>query len=75
MFKITVFFDKSGHIVTALKHHETVNTLSYILICLPEVAKEVRENNSKRRIILHQDNENSHKSSITMVYLKQEKID
>ena len=73
---IAAFFGKSGYIATVpLEDHRTINALWYTTICLPKVVAELRKKNSKRRIILHQDNASSHIASLTMDYLKREKIE
>ena len=62
---------KTGHVaIIALEDSRTVNAEWYTTVCLPQVNAELRKSNSKRRIILHNDNARQ-----TIEYLKQEKVE
>lgn len=73
---VACFFSRTGHVATvALENQKTVNSEWYTTICLPEVIGEMRKNNAKRRIILHQDNASSHTSIRTREYLASQKLE
>jgi [histone H3]-lysine36 N-dimethyltransferase SETMAR len=73
---VACFFGKTGHVATvALEQRRTVNSEWYTTICLPEVFKEMREKNKRRRIILHHDNASSHTSRQTNEFLTTENIE
>lgn len=70
------FFSRMGHVATVpLVERKTVNSTWYTTICLPEVFEEMRKNNRKRRIILHQDNASSHVSAETIDYLLTQNVE
>lgn len=73
---IASFFGINGHIATIpLENRKTVNSEWYTTICLPEIFKEIRKNNQRRRIILHHDNASSHTSVQTTQYLTGQNIE
>lgn len=73
---VACFFTKTGHVATvALENQKTVNSAWYTTNCLPKVFNKLRENNPRRRIILHHDNASSHTSHQTTEYLNTEKIE
>ena len=68
---VTCFFGKTGHVATVpLVQRETVNSEWKTTICLPVVFGEIRKTNKRRRIIIHQDNANSHTSRQRTEYLR-----
>ncbi|CAH1987924.1 unnamed protein product [Acanthoscelides obtectus] len=53
----------------------TVTADWYTTICLPKFITELRKINPERRIILHQDNANSHTAQKTRQYLSEENME
>lgn len=73
---IAFFFGKIGPVATvALEDRRTVTADWYTTICLPEVIAAIRQNNIKRRIILHHDNASSHTAGQTLEYLKRQNVE
>ncbi|CAK9815952.1 Histone-lysine N-methyltransferase SETMAR [Anthophora plagiata] len=73
---VACFFGKSGHVATVpLENRRTVNSEWYTTICLPEVFREIRKENQRRRIILHHDNASSHTSAQTSQYLTSQNVE
>ncbi|CAH1966648.1 unnamed protein product [Acanthoscelides obtectus] len=67
---------KAGHIATIpVNEQRTVTADWYTTIFLPKVITELRKINSERRIILHQDNANSHTAQKTRQYLTEENVE
>ncbi|CAH2000538.1 unnamed protein product [Acanthoscelides obtectus] len=67
---------KAGHIATVpLNEQRTVTADWYTTICLPKVVTELRKINPERRIIVHQDNANSHTAQKTRQYLTKENVE
>uniref|UniRef100_A0A0K2VDK7 Mariner transposase [Bombyx mori] n=1 Tax=Lepeophtheirus salmonis TaxID=72036 RepID=A0A0K2VDK7_LEPSM len=72
---VACFFNKTGHVATVpLEQRKTVNSEWYNTICLPEVFKEIRKRNKRRRIILHHDNASSHTQGQTSAFLNGQNI-
>ncbi|CAH2000155.1 unnamed protein product [Acanthoscelides obtectus] len=70
------FVSKAGHIATIpLNEQRTVTADWYTTICLPKVITELRKINPERRMILHQDNANSHTAQKTRQYLTEENVE
>lgn len=73
---VACFFGITGHVATVeLERRRTVNSEWYTTICLPEVFREIRKKNKKRRIILHHDNASSHTSAQTKEFLTGQNIE
>ncbi|CAH1996407.1 unnamed protein product [Acanthoscelides obtectus] len=73
---VATVVSKAGHIATIpLNEQRTVTADWYTTICLPKVITELRKINSKRRIILHQDNSSSHTAQKTRQYLTEENVE
>uniref|UniRef100_A0A182RUD9 Uncharacterized protein n=1 Tax=Anopheles funestus TaxID=62324 RepID=A0A182RUD9_ANOFN len=61
---VASFFGITGHVATVpLEQRRMINSEWYTTICLPEVFREIRKMNKRRRIILHNDNASSHTSA------------
>ncbi|CAH1964664.1 unnamed protein product [Acanthoscelides obtectus] len=73
---VATFVSKAGHIATIpLNEQRTLTADWYTTICLPKVNTELRKINPERRIILHQDNANSHTAQKTRPYLTEENVE
>ncbi|CAH1968350.1 unnamed protein product [Acanthoscelides obtectus] len=73
---VATFVSKAGHIATIpLNQQRAVTADWYTIICLPKDYTGLRKINPERRIILHQDNANSHTAQKTRQYLTEENVE
>lgn len=72
---IASFFQITGHVASvALEDRRTVNADWYVTTCLPEVLRELRKSNPKRRVIIHHDNASAHTAAVTKAFLEEKKV-